>query len=89
MAFLLRGSHRVFPYYTRTKINKKLLLTVVQYSCIGCAILWFLYLPPLPAKKQSWHMSKLKHLRQRYLGKKPQCTRYTQYRTRIHTNVAK
>ena len=42
-------------------------LTVVQYSCIGCVILWFLYLPPFPAKKQSWHISKLKHLRQRYL----------------------
>ena len=42
-----------------------LVLTVVQYSCIGCAILWFLYLPPLAAKKQFWHISKLKHLRQR------------------------
>ena len=40
-------------------------LTVVQYSCMGCAILWFLYRPPLPAKKQFWHISKLKHLRQR------------------------
>jgi hypothetical protein len=41
--------------------------TVVQYSCMGWVILWFLYLPPRPAKKQSWHMSKLKHLRHRYL----------------------
>ena len=38
-------------------------LTAVQYSCIGWAILWFLYFPPFPAKKQFWHMSKLKHLR--------------------------
>ena len=45
----------------------KIILTVVQYSCIGCVILWFLYRPPFPAKKQSWHISKLKHLRQRYL----------------------
>ena len=41
--------------------------TVVQYSCMGWVILWFLYLPPFPAKKHSWHMSKLKHFRHRYL----------------------
>ena len=41
--------------------------TVVQYSCMGWVILWFLYLPPFPAKKHFWHMSKLKHFRQRYL----------------------
>ena len=50
------------------KTNK--LLTFVQYSCIGWVILWLLYRPPFPAKKHSWHMSKLKHLRHRYLGKK-------------------
>ena len=33
---------------------------------MGCAILWFLYLPPFPAKKQFWHISKLKHLRHLY-----------------------
>ena len=43
-------------------------LTLVQYSCMGWLILWLLYRPPLPAKKHSWHMSKLKHLRHRYLG---------------------
>ena len=39
--------------------------TVVQYSCMG-----WLSLCPLttrPEKKQFWHMSKLKHFRQRYL----------------------
>ena len=42
-------------------------LTVVQYSCMGWVILWFLYRPPFPAKKHSWHISKLKHFRHRYL----------------------
>ena len=40
-------------------------LTVVQYSCIGWVSLWCLAF--LPEKKQFWHMSKLKHRKQRYL----------------------
>ena len=50
-----------------SSLYSTIILTVVQYSCIGWVILWFLYRPPFPAKKQSWHISKLKHLRQRYL----------------------
>ena len=42
-------------------------LTSVQYSCMGCVSLWFL--ETRPVKKQSWHMSKLKHLRHRYLSR--------------------
>lgn len=37
----------------------------MQYSCIGCVSLWFFALRP--EKKQFWHMSKLKHFKQRYL----------------------
>ena len=45
-----------------------LILTVVQYSWIGWVSLWCLAF--LPEKKQFWHMSKLKHLKQRYLKKR-------------------
>jgi len=39
--------------------------TVLQYSCIGCVSLW--PFDVCPEKKHFWHMSKLKHFRQRYL----------------------
>jgi len=40
-------------------------LTAKQYSCIGWVNLW--PFARRPEKKQFWHMSKLKHLRHRYL----------------------
>jgi hypothetical protein len=40
-------------------------LTAVQYSCIGCDALWCF--DDRPEKKHVWHMSKLKHFKQRYL----------------------
>ena len=66
-------------------------LTVVQYSCIGWVSLWCLAF--LPEKKQFWHMSKLKHRKQRYLkqngGKKMNLSHLVTKLTKWHVRPAK
>lgn len=56
--FVLRKAYKVM-------YKRSVKFTAVQYSCIGCVNLWFFAF--LPEKKQFWHMSKLKHFKQRYL----------------------
>lgn len=58
-------SFNIYKFLFIFKLYEDRCLTAVQYSCIGCVSLWFFALRP--EKKQFWHMSKLKHFKQRYL----------------------
>ena len=83
--FVAQSASEIFQIFSRCCLKKRerernrisgivlnsrtdILITVVQYSCIGWVSLWCF--ETRPVKKQVWHMSKLKHLRHRYLFKR-------------------